>query len=310
MANKSDFYLILPSNADEEGNMTNQFRVRLPDPIELNGNWEVALVEITYPYTWPNLTGLPMINVPMTYEDIKLYEPTTPQLINANNVFLCAIPQLTELETVVVPPGHYSTPEELLKAIKKGLRHQTNVMKNRVKLLNEKLPPDSPYAVDVSTLPTLDKAISFSYDSVLRRVKVDMVAFAVDAIIMARHLEYMLGVEPKHKDLVTIGKSVTLAPYPVDLKAGFYSLFIYCDLVETQILGKSRVQLLQIVPIEGKYEDIVSKTFFAPHYIPVLKKTFESVEIAIKDDTDKLVPFEYGKCMLKLHFRKKRAIPL
>ncbi len=57
MATMSDFYLTLPSNTNEPGNGTNEFCVRLPHSIELNGYWEVALVEIFYPNSWANLQG-------------------------------------------------------------------------------------------------------------------------------------------------------------------------------------------------------------------------------------------------------------
>ena len=52
------FYLTLPSNASLDvfpDNKTTEYRVKLPQPVELDGNWEVGLYSIFYPRTWYTL---------------------------------------------------------------------------------------------------------------------------------------------------------------------------------------------------------------------------------------------------------------
>ncbi len=52
------FYLTLPSNASLDvypNNKTTDYRVSLPQSIELEGNWEVGLYSVSYPNTWYNL---------------------------------------------------------------------------------------------------------------------------------------------------------------------------------------------------------------------------------------------------------------
>ena len=52
-----DFYVTLPSNTPDKRNSTSNFRVRLPEEIQLPpGAWEVALVEIQFPCSWNNVT--------------------------------------------------------------------------------------------------------------------------------------------------------------------------------------------------------------------------------------------------------------
>jgi hypothetical protein len=51
---ETHFYLTLPSNASLDvfpDNKTGSYRVKLPHPIDLNGNWEVGLYSISYPNT-------------------------------------------------------------------------------------------------------------------------------------------------------------------------------------------------------------------------------------------------------------------
>ena len=53
------FYLTLPSNSSakvfHKENTQSEFKTQLPEPIDLQGDWEVGLAEIQYPSSWYNL---------------------------------------------------------------------------------------------------------------------------------------------------------------------------------------------------------------------------------------------------------------
>jgi hypothetical protein len=117
-------------------------------------------------------------------------------------------------------------------------------------------------------------------------------------LIMPAKLQYMMGFDSHRLE------ETTVAVHPPDVRGGMDSLYVYCDLVEPQIVGNSLEPLLRIVPIKGSHGDYISSVFVAPHYIPILRREFSTVEITIKTDTNRLVPFEFGKCIVKLHFRK------
>ena len=52
------FFVMLPSNTtDYPSNKPNQFRVHLPKPLQLTGNYMCALYQIQYPYSWPSTIG-------------------------------------------------------------------------------------------------------------------------------------------------------------------------------------------------------------------------------------------------------------
>jgi hypothetical protein len=120
-------------------------------------------------------------------------------------------------------------------------------------------------------------------------------------MIIPAKLQYMMGFDQQRIE------ETKLAVYPPDIRGGMDSLFVYCDLVEPQIVGNSLQQLLRIVPIKGHHGDYISSVFVAPHYIRILCRSFSSVEIIIKTDANLLVPFEFGKCLVKLHFRKIKS---
>jgi hypothetical protein len=54
----AQFYVTLPSNASMDtypNNTVTEYATKLPHPLELDGQWEVGLVEVTYPITWYNV---------------------------------------------------------------------------------------------------------------------------------------------------------------------------------------------------------------------------------------------------------------
>ncbi len=80
---------------------------------------------------------------------------------------------------------------------------------------------------------------------------------------------------------------------------------MYCDLVEHRIVGDSKVQLLRVVPVEGKGGEVVTKEYKHMHYLPLMRKNFETVTIDIRKDTGESVPFNKGKVNVTLHFRRR-----
>ena len=90
----------------------------------------------------------------------------------------------------------------------------------------------------------------------------------------------------------------------MDLDHGFHNLYVYCDIVETQFVGNAQVPLLRIVPVEGNDGERVTNTFTSPQYLPVSRREFETIEVNIRRDSGEIVPFEAGRLLVTLHFRR------
>lgn len=97
------------------------------------------------------------------------------------------------------------------------------------------------------------------------------------------------------------------ATYVADIARGIYSVYVYADILEHQLVGDSTVPLLRIVDASGEHGATISRIYENPRYIPVQKKHFDSVEIDLRSDTGAPVQFEYGKVVVTLHFRKAAA---
>ena len=86
------------------------------------------------------------------------------------------------------------------------------------------------------------------------------------------------------------------------------TIFMSTVTLYKQFVGDALVPLLRIVPVEGDDGQRVSKSFERPHYLPVSRREFETIEVNIKHDTGESVPFELGKVLLTLHFRQSRPV--
>ena len=65
-------------------------------------------------------------------------------------------------------------------------------------------------------------------------------------------------------------------------------------------------QLLRYVeiPPEVKFGNQIVLSYPDTHYIPVYQNEFGSIEIDIKDEYGYHFPFEFGRSIIILHFRK------
>ena len=52
----------------------------------------------------------------------------------------------------------------------------------------------------------------------------------------------------------------TESPYVADL-AAMSTIYIYCNIVQPQIVGDTNAQLLKSIPVAGTFGDIITKTF-------------------------------------------------
>ena len=88
------------------------------------------------------------------------------------------------------------------------------------------------------------------------------------------------------------------------MEGGLHAIYVYCDLLENVPVGDTLAQLLGIVASDGKMGETIKKSFDKPRYVPLQKKTFDTVEIFIRDAHGKPVAFENGRSTVTLHFRR------
>lgn len=91
-----------------------------------------------------------------------------------------------------------------------------------------------------------------------------------------------------------------------DLDRGLSSMFIYSDLVNPWDIGDTRAQLLRFIKVKanGKNRIAGHAEFKNLQYIPVRAFHGDVVEVFIRHDDGGIIPFEGGRVILSLHFRR------
>ena len=263
------FYLTLPSNTEFANNTAASFRCPLPDAVELRGPWEVGLASVQFPTEF--------INVENAWVDLYIHEDAKKKL------------------HLPIPDGQYRKLTHLVSTVQEYVAFGVELGK--------------------ADLPAAHKGrkerITLKYNSVEHRVTLRTSGGLVSAIDFSPNLGLLLGFERLTHyhpgGYNSSPESMRFSSTQVStFTTGFNSLYIYSDIVESQYVGDTKAPLLRIVPMKITDEPYHGVDFSNVHYINLLRKSFNSVQITIKSSTGEPFPFISGRSMVKLHFRKKR----
>ena len=141
----------------------------------------------------------------------------------------------------------------------------------------------------------------FQYQPITKKVSVAILQKGA-TLTLSNELSNILGLD----GLILEGESVFEGHSMVDIHKNYSSLYIYCDLVQYRQVGDMQVPLLRIVPTTDKSSDIVYKIFEKPHYQPLSRHIFNTVEISLNTDTGKKPSFGRGNSVVTLHLRPRK----
>ena len=123
---------------------------------------------------------------------------------------------------------------------------------------------------------------------------------------MSEDFQHYLGFELKTLALSTDKQSFgTMAERVFDVNRGLHLMYVYCDVASHAIIGDTKTPLLRVCNVTGKHGEVVRHTYDQPHYVPVGRREFDTIEIAINNEVGKPMPFEYGKSVVIVHFRRR-----
>lgn len=254
-------------------NTVANYITHLPRTVQLPGVWEVAVVEAHYPCSFATVDESSVISIKL-YQEQPYYAAAalSGSLTGEQSKF--NTPQIVEAYTITepVPTGNYQDVQELIDML--------------------------------NTHKELSKHLLFEYNSKTNKVQVETRNHVIK-VNLPQRLALLMGFDPKETDIKQNSKPIR----PVNLQLGLPSyLYIYCDVVEPQLIGDTMAPLLQVVNIDSvDYVYGANKyvQFQSPHYIPVMKSSFESIEVDLRDDTGNHIPFQFGTSCVKLHFRRR-----
>lgn len=269
---RNEFYLTLPSNSSMKyfpDNKITKFTTQLPQHIKLNGDWEVALVEIQYPYSFYTIN---VHDNNIYYKEKKIETVTQVVLLDGMQIAPKKKNVKINLNKTHITPGNYMDIDEVLQA------------------LNEN--------------PALNKHVVFKHETTSKHVSVEFKNENITSLQLSPKLSLQLGYGP-YTDIY----QKPLSCNPSNILLGIPSqLFVYCDVIEPQLVGDVISQLLRIVHVNTqKFVYGMNKmiSYSPPHYIPVLRREFQNIEIDIRTVEGHPVPFQFGTLCVKLHFRRR-----
>ena len=228
----------------------------LPEQITLDGTWEVALLEISYPALYHNVTD----------GRFRFKEGNDDK----------------NLDVLEIPTGLYSSIDDILVTMKQVAAEQ-----------------DPPKQLNMQwTVNTRNQKIEIKLprpNSALNIISPDI------AHILGFPMSFLLWGEGPH-----------VSTFPVDILR-VHSIMVYTDLIEYGIIGDTKAPILRCFPFISRIQnDSIStkqfmhyETFSTLQFKKLLKNSFHSIKIEIRDSTGQLVPFvAVGYTRLTLMFRK------
>lgn len=128
----------------------------------------------------------------------------------------------------------------------------------------------------------------------------------INPMFMSEDFKNLFGFE----SLGPYTKGVHWATHTFDINSGIHYMYVYSDIASYTLVGDTKVPLLRVCYTQGEYGEMVRTIFTHPQYVPVARSEFETIEININDELGKPVPFEFGKAVVTLHFRRKNKLLL
>lgn len=266
-----DFYMTLPSNSSRDyfpDNTTSKFRTKLPQNINLEGEWEVGLRAINFPHDWYTIT---------TSQSIRLTRLSPSR----------RVPKLYE-KYIRIEPTYFATPSSITEYISKQIE----------------LEFEKPVTVNgKSHQISRDQWLRIEYDEATNRAKFVIPGFS--KIAFSTQLGDVLGVDVENETENSTAIALPfIPPRPVDVLRGYHSMYVYCDIIEHGMVGDRCVPLLTICDARGERGMMIHRQYDNPEYKPVQKKTFDALEININNYIGEPMPFQSGPLVVTLHFRK------
>ena len=97
---------------------------------------------------------------------------------------------------------------------------------------------------------------------------------------------------------------------PVDIHEEGNSLYVYSDLAVSRQIGDMQAPLLRVIPLSYS-GNFTHRIYIKPHYIPLSRKVFNTVEIDIRTDKGKVPSFmqkSSQRTVVTLHVRARKIL--
>ena len=322
-----EFTLNLISNASMEtfpGNRLSSFTTLLSEPFNLPGEWQVALVELSWPamirnVTEGQITVSKSLDTPKASSTLQnprrstgLVSMTVPKAFRSSNV------QFTAKETKQIKTGCYSSIDSILKSIFKtatdGKVKLHPSMSGKTNEVSKTGLPSISWKVDCATEELQVKFVGNvkTHGLVIKAKSQDLKNILGTTTLIDCQSDASAREQPSERgdDDCRIVKHE--GQWPIDLNGGSHTMFVYCDLVQNETLGDVRTALLRSVPLESlsnssqKRREVNHRSFTNLQWKRVYKSQFQSITLSLANEIGQTMPFlSCGRTNITLALRPK-----
>jgi len=284
--NFDEMYITLSSNVITKENPSNslsEYITILNQRLKLEGKWVVGISEISYTKSWYNILETHPINF---YDEFgNKYEP---KIFKEDN------------ETVYdfnINSGYYESEQVLIDSINLELRKIKFLKAPQIvynKINNKIFIIPGSMENSVKLYPSFGEEIN-SLLGITRR--------DIDNLFYKTNNDF----EFTKYEFKRIAKNkINEAFHPIEITRGYHSLYVYSNIVYPSYVGNTCSQILRVVEVPNniKFGEQCVIRYENPQYRPVILSEINSIEIVIKDDSDNLIPFKFGRVRIDLHLKK------
>lgn len=264
-------------------NTPSRFKARLPEPWLLDDTWEVALLQLKLPHTWNN------VRVNQIAFEFREPDGSGGQKTSALHL----------------PPGQYVTVQDVVEQLIKTVKAHSSQTVSAT--LNEKsgyygwtLPTDCSLVVSAQVARLLGYLDFFS----LR-----IPFYLKDNVHISQsdpttHRPVKVSVTGDHTMPTRYDHNMWafVSPY------SFQNVYMHCNLSRPVYMGSQMAKILLVYGVDTKKDAVENISSPNPTFYPLSVFDFQEIEIDIRDNLDRPIPFERGTVTATLYFRR-RALP-
>jgi hypothetical protein len=314
-------YVVLPSNSSMEyfpDNTLANFKVKLAKPLILEGQYEVALVEIIYPHRRLSVqpdeasiivyTKEPIARAKRRNKGTQEDAPTNglaPSDEESMDIVAIKTPEPSKKKKVIRMSRNS---DGVMKAVEKSAAEipKTVVQPNRYVLSAGMY--EGAYDLNIALYEATRRSagVKIGFDSVSNKFRIRLTQKAVKVELSPR-MSHLLGfTNDQTSYILTQTEKAKFLPH---LEGNAHSLYVYSSIVDHQIVGGLVAPLLRVVcPDADKLGQTVSEKYIKPHYLPVNNSYIDTIDIQIRTTTGYFFPFLSGSpIVISLHFKPRNG---
>lgn len=272
-------------------NAVSHYTTRLRQSIDLDGRWEVALVEASIPTKWSNIMSdnyiRILLEVPIkTKQDGTHVDPVQGESQDSGH-------RASKFRWVKekIPDRIYHRPQQLVSALNSTIYMMKDKIYRHTPTWQIRRTKESRYKYFKYDKDTETIATGFDFD-----------------IQLSGQLALILGKGNGTQRWVSLQRERD--QFHVNLRRGLHHIFVYTDIVDYVYVGDKTAPLLRVIPLANTTNnpDQYTHVFTNVHYIPVSRRNIETIQLDLRTDTGEYVSFLSGPSILKLHFRRRRPL--